>query len=49
MTLQLLLGGTLFAAVYSAFDWLGVGITACVLVALELIHDVRLYRRSTNG
>jgi hypothetical protein len=45
MTLHWLLGGTIFAAIYSAFDWLGVGITACVLVALELIHDVQLYRR----
>jgi hypothetical protein len=48
MILPILLGGAIFAAVYSACDWLGVGITACVLVALELIHDVRLYRREAE-
>lgn len=49
IALQLLIGGALFAAVYTAFDWTGVGIAACVLVAAELVHDLRLYRRERSG
>lgn len=49
IALQLLIGGALFAAVYTAFDWTGVGLAACVLVVAELWHDLRLYRRPRRG
>ena len=49
IALQLLIGGALFAAVYANFGWTGVGLTACVLVAAELVYDLRQYRRQRHG
>lgn len=49
LSLQLLLGGALFTAVYVTFDWTGVWIAAAILLALDVIHDLRLHRKPTNG
>ena len=46
--LQLLLGGALFLAVLAALGWMGVVSLAIALFALELIHDLRGYRKPTS-
>jgi hypothetical protein len=40
----ILFGGAIFSVVYSVSGWTGVIIAACILLALELVHDVRQYR-----
>jgi hypothetical protein len=44
LALPLLFGGAIFSVVYSVSGWTGVVIAACILLAVELVHDVRLYR-----
>lgn len=45
MALQLLMGGALFLAVQTVAGPGALVLLAAVLMALELTHDLRLYRR----
>jgi hypothetical protein len=44
----ILFGGAIFSVVYSVSGWTGVVIAACILLALELVHDVRGYRKAVG-
>ena len=49
IALQLLVGGAMFMLVNGLFGIEWVVVLAVALFALELLHDLRGYRKPTNG